>query len=156
MLPWKWFAQNKLGIFLVYQLRHFMIKLQTMKTPHLIWHAEWNIITVSCLHANLQVANFQRCEHASIIRCEWNCSLPSISYCWWSFCSATSHLHSFIQLLPLFASFLDAGPCMPAAVFFKVLYCRMVLLKGLTFVSDSKDLLTKETSHHTQINNFNI
>ena len=36
--------------------------------------------TVSPLHVNLQVANFERCE--CVFRHEWNCSLPSISCCW--------------------------------------------------------------------------
>ena len=43
------------------------------------------VITVSPLHMNLPVGNFQRCER--VFTC---CNLPSISYCWWSFSSTSS------------------------------------------------------------------
>ena len=46
------------------------------------------------------------------IRHEWNCSLPSLSYCWWSFSSAISHLLSLLQSVTLLASSLHASPCM--------------------------------------------
>ena len=36
----------------------------------------------------------------------------SISYCWWSFSSAISHLLSFLQSVTLLASSLSASPCM--------------------------------------------
>ena len=35
--------------------------------------------------------------HAVDVRREWNCSLPSVSYCWRSFVSTISHLLSLIQ-----------------------------------------------------------
>ena len=41
---------------------------------------------------------------------EWNCSLPSVSYCWWSFISAISHVLSLLQSVTLLASSLDAAP----------------------------------------------
>ena len=37
------------------------------------------------------------------VRPEWNCSLPSVSCCWWSFNSTISHLLSFLQPVALFA-----------------------------------------------------
>ena len=79
------------------------------------------IYTLSCLHMNLQVANFQRCECASTqtsldavfrrvdriqqgtrtctinIKYDWHCSLPSVSYFWRSFSSIDSHLLSLFQ-----------------------------------------------------------
>ena len=33
---------------------------------------------------------------------------------------------------------------------------KVYVLEALTFVSDSKDFLTKETTHYIQINDFNI
>ena len=54
---------------------------------------------------------------------EWNCSFPSVSYCWWFFSSTISHLLPFLlPFLPrrkqekqdskwLFS--LDSSPCMP-------------------------------------------
>ena len=64
------------------------------------------------------------------VRREWNCSLPSISYCWWSFSSTISHLLSLLQSVTLLACSLDASPYMPAVVLyycvlFKVLYCKI-------------------------------
>ena len=49
------------------------------------------------------------------VRCGWNCSLPSVSYCWWSFSSTSSHLLS-LQSVTLLACSLNASPCVPAAV----------------------------------------
>ena len=55
--------------------------------------------TVSPLHMNLQVVNFQRCQcQASIhVRHEWHYSLPSIAYCWQPFSSTISFLLSLHQ-----------------------------------------------------------
>ena len=53
---------------------------------------------------------------AIYVRREWNCSLPSISYCWRSFGSTTSHPLSLLQSVTLLACSLDASPCMPAVV----------------------------------------
>ena len=55
--------------------------------------------------------------HFTNIRCEWNCSLPSISYCWWSFSSTISHLLSFLQSVTLLACSLSASPCMPIVLY---------------------------------------
>ena len=61
----------------------------------------YSLITVSPLRMNLQDANFQRCEHASGSRRNWNpchqhqawhCSLPSVSRCWRPFRSTISRL----------------------------------------------------------------
>ena len=49
-------------------------------------------------------------------RHEWNCSLPSVSYCWWSFSSTISHLLSLLQSVTLLACSLNASPCMPAII----------------------------------------
>ena len=49
------------------------------------------------------------------IRYVWNCGLPSVSYCWWSFSSTSSHLLS-LQSVTLLACSLNASPCEPAAV----------------------------------------
>ena len=54
------------------------------------------------------------------VRHEWNCSLPSVSYCWRSFSSAISHLPSLLQTVTLLARPLDASPCVPAIVLY---YC---------------------------------
>ena len=81
---------------------------------------------------NFQGDNFQSCECASgsssepepsisgaiSISCEWNCSLPSVSYCWWSFSSAISHLQQSVTL-PACSPY--DNPCIPAVV----LYCWM-------------------------------
>ena len=50
------------------------------------------------------------------VRCEWHCSLPSISYCRLSFSSPISHLLSLLQSVALPACSLDASLCMAAAV----------------------------------------
>ena len=57
--------------------------------------------------------------HSISIRCEWICSLFSISYCWRSFSSTISHLLSLLQEVTLLACSLSASLCMPAVV----LYC---------------------------------
>ena len=60
------------------------------------------------------------------IRCEWNCSLPSISYSWESFSSAFSHLSSLLPSVTLLACSLDASPVvLYLTVLFKVLYYKM-------------------------------
>ena len=46
------------------------------------------------------------------VRPEWNCSLPSISCCWWSFSSTISHCLCLLQSVTLFACSLDASPFM--------------------------------------------
>ena len=51
---------------------------------------------------------------------EWNCSLPSISYCWQFFSSTISHSLSLLQLVTLLACSLDASLCMPALLLY---YC---------------------------------
>ena len=51
---------------------------------------------------------------------EWNCSLPSISYCWQFFSSTISHSLSLLQLVTLLACSLDASFCMPALLLY---YC---------------------------------
>ena len=51
-------------------------------------------------------------------RCEWNCSLPSISYCWQSFSSTISHLLSLLYSITLLPCWLDASPCVPAVVLY--------------------------------------
>ena len=80
--------------------------------------------TVSHLHMNLHVANFQRCKCAfsNYVRPEWNRSLPSVCYCWWFFSSTISHL--LLQLVTLLACSLAAPVC-------QVLYCTTVLSKVL-------------------------
>ena len=71
------------------------------------------------------------------IRHEWNCSLPSLSYCWWSFSSAISHLLSLLQWVTLLACSLDASPCVPAIVpyycTFKVLHFKDVFFIFVCF-----------------------
>ena len=49
---------------------------------------------------------------------EWNCSLPSISYCWQFFSSTISHPLSLLWLITLLACSLDASPCMPALLLY--------------------------------------
>ena len=69
------------------------------------------------------------------IRHEWNCSLPSLSYCWWSFSSAISHLLSLLQSVTLLACSLGASPCVPAVVLH---YCTsqdsVCKIKNISFV----------------------
>ena len=87
-------------------------------------------LTVSPLHTNLQVANFQRCKRVSGSSKEpepvpsWhelNCSFPSISFCWRSFSSSSiSHLVSLLQSVTLLACSLEASSWMPAVVLY---YC---------------------------------
>ena len=54
------------------------------------------------------------------VRCEWNCSLPSVACCWRSFSSAISHFLSFLQSVTLFTCSPDASSCWPALILF---YC---------------------------------
>ena len=64
------------------------------------------------------------------VRHEWNCSLPSISCCWWSFSSTISHLQllqSVTLLLFLPDHLIPVPVCQLlycTTVFFKVLYCK--------------------------------
>ena len=86
-------------------------------------------LTVSPLHTNLQVAQFQRCKRVSgsskepapvPSRHEWDCSFPSISFCWSSFRSTISHLVSLLQSVTLLACSLEASSWMLAVVLY---YC---------------------------------
>ena len=52
------------------------------------------------------------------IRGEWNCGLPSISYCWWWFSSTISPPLSPVS--NSLARSLDTSPCIPAVVLY---YC---------------------------------
>ena len=90
-------------------------------------------ITVSSLHMNLQVVNYQRCKRSSGYRKEtwtsaihirhvWNCTFPSISYCWWSFSSRISHLFSLLRSVTFLAGSLDASDCTVPLYFIKILY----------------------------------
>ena len=47
------------------------------------------------------------------VRPEWSGSLASISYCWWSFRSSTSHFLSLLLSVTLLACSLDTSPWMP-------------------------------------------
>ena len=87
------------------------------------------------------------------IGCEWNCSLPSISYCWPSFSSTISHVLFLLQSLTLLTCSLNASPCMLAVVlhfsrsctvrfkmfslllcfFFNVLFCVKSIINVLQF-----------------------
>ena len=66
---------------------------------------------------------------------EWDCSLPSLSWCWRSFSSTISHLPSLLQSAALLACSLDASPCMPAVVLY---YCTfqgtVCLIKNVFFI----------------------
>ena len=53
---------------------------------------------------------------ATNVRPEWNCSLPSVSYCWRSFSSYISRFLSLLSLVPSLACSRDTSPWMPAAV----------------------------------------
>ena len=59
---------------------------------------------------------YQLSYQGSHVRCEWNCSLPSVSCCWRSFSSSISHLSRLLSSVTFLASSLDANPCMPAVV----------------------------------------
>ena len=39
--------------------------------------------------------------HSINVKREWNCSLPSVPYCWWPFSSTISHLLSLLQSVTL-------------------------------------------------------
>ena len=54
------------------------------------------------------------------VGCEWNCSLPSTTYCCQFFSSAISHLLSLLQSVTLLVCSLSANPCLPAVV---LCYC---------------------------------
>ena len=82
---------------------------------------------VSLLHTDLQVENFQRCQHV-FHQCQaWvTCSFPSVSCCWLSFSSTISHLLSLFQSsLPvhLMPALVYTSCC--TAIIFKVLYCKV-------------------------------
>ena len=70
---------------------------------------------------------FQQQTRTINVRHEWNCSLPSVSYCRWPFSSTISHLLSLLQSVTLLACSLDTSPCMPAVV----LYCK---IKNVFFI----------------------
>ena len=52
---------------------------------------------------------------ATNVRPEWNCSLPSVSYCWRSFSSHISRFLSLLSLVPSRACSRDTSPWVPAA-----------------------------------------
>ena len=60
------------------------------------------------------------------IRGEWNCGLPSISYCWWCFSSTISPPLSPVS--NSLARSLDTSPCIPAVVLY---YCAF---QGIIFM----------------------
>ena len=76
-------------------------------------------------HSNCELSETQMCiwfqqgtkTCVINIRQVWNCSLPSISYCWWSFSSPISHL---LQSVTLLACTLDA--CWTVRLYFSR-YC---------------------------------
>ena len=86
-----------------------------------------------CIHSKSTAHGLSRCELSETqmciwfqqgtktcvinIRQVWNCSLPSISYCWWSFSSPISHL---LQSVTLLACSLDA--CWTVRLYFSR-YC---------------------------------
>ena len=102
----------------------------------LSWQSCWEYMavffgnTISTLHANLHVMNFQRCERASG---SWRETEPELSTSSMSeiaacplspvadnpFSSTISHLLPVLQSVTLPACSLDASPCMPTVV----LYC---------------------------------
>ena len=57
---------------------------------------------------------------------EWNCSLPSITYCWWS---SSSHLLPLSHSVTFTACSLVASPCMPAVVLYYCTFQGTVRLK---------------------------
>ena len=59
------------------------------------------------------------------IRCEWNCSLPSISYSWGFFSPTIFHLLSQLQPVTLLACVLDARPGILAVLLYKGLYYKI-------------------------------
>ena len=60
---------------------------------------------------------FRSC--ALYVGCEWSCSLPSVSYCWWSVCSTIHPCLSLLQSVILLACCLNDSHCEPAVL----LYC---------------------------------
>ena len=69
-------------------------------------------------------------------RCEWNCSLPSISYSWGFFSSTIFHLLPHLQSVTLLACVLDARLCILAVVLYYCIFQGTVRLKMfLVFVS---------------------
>ena len=58
--------------------------------------------------------------HFINVRCEWECGLPSISCCWWTFICTISYLLSLLYSVTLLAYLLNANLCMPAVVLY---YC---------------------------------
>ena len=56
-----------------------------------------------------------------------NFHFPSISYCWWSFSSAISHLLSLLQSITFLVYSLDASPCMPAVTLYDYTFQSAVL-----------------------------
>ena len=68
------------------------------------------------------------------IRLEQSYSLPSISYCWWSFSSTISHLLPLLQSVSLLICSPDASPYMPAIVLYHQIF--NVLILCLLFIYD--------------------
>ena len=102
--------------FLLVSREVFIHSWNTVWEPYVLGSVQY---IVNPLHTNLLVENFQRCEHVfhqrPLMR-EWNCSLPSVSWCWRSFSSTISHLLSLLTSVTLLACSLDISPCMPAVV----------------------------------------
>ena len=63
------------------------------------------------------------------VRCEWNCSLPSISFCWQPCSPTISHFYSLLQPGTRLACSLDGSPVCQlqywATELFKVLWCKI-------------------------------
>ena len=84
--------------------------------------------TVIPLHMNLKLQTVKDAtEHSIRVRHEWNCSLPSIPYCWCSFSATISPLLSLLQSVTLLASSLDASPYMPTVVLYYCTFWGIVL-----------------------------
>ena len=78
-----------------------------------------HLATVSALHMNFQLANFQRCEHAFHQRQVWvKLQLALRLLLRPTFRSAISHLFSLLRSVTLLSCSLDASLCEPAIVLY--------------------------------------
>ena len=118
--------QNYLLNTFIYLDSEFHQNQCTHETTDVYWMLNF-LVTVSPLYIEASTCRFSKTHWnvgSSNIRCEWNCSLPSVSYCRRSFSSTISHLPFLLQSVILLACSLDASPCMPAVVLYYCIFPR--------------------------------
>ena len=128
--------QNYLLNTFIYLDSEFHQNQCTHETTDVYWMLNF-LVTVSPLYIEASTCRFSKTHWnvgSSNIRCEWNCSLPSVSYCRRSFSSTISHLPFLLQSVTPRACSLDASPCVPGVVMYSCTFQGAVRSKLFYFL----------------------